>query len=518
MPGKAASDVDEVSTRVSSCSITRSTILFLTALLFTTGCETDGPALPEYWPTDSWRTADPETLGVDDQRLADMFTQIADSEHLVEAVVVVKDGYIVAEGYREPFARDDMHEIHSCTKSLTGAAVGLAISDGAVSGVDASLSELFPDHVGVSADIRLEDLLTMRTGLRSRDSYLYRFQGLRAMQQSGDWLEFALGLPAESDPGTRFDYSNVSSFLLGAAVEQSTGRSMEGLIASRVFAPLGITTYAWPRSPRGITLGYSALRLRARDLAKFGLLYLHDGRWEDRQIIPERWVEASWTRHVRAGTLAPFYGYQWWLDDQGTAMALGYRGQYLIVAPDQNLVVVFLGTLQDRGFQYPEVLYRRFVLPAVRERSSESDGIGLTLAIARFESGIGASQPDAVGDSPAPMAAAWQGTYDLEQNVLGMTAISLEPDDSELILTEHYGSRSVVYRLPHDSSYAESIEQGIRIAARGGWNDRDELAVVFLGVGSAFYNRLAITFGDGALSIRLTGSFDRAYSIPGTRR
>ena len=122
----------------------------------------------------------------------------------------------------------------------------------------------------------------------------------------------------------------------------------------RLFGPLGITDFVWPESPQGINIGRGELRMRPHDLAKIGYLYLRGGRWDNRQVVPSAWVEASTRSHI-GGTLQKGYGYQWWVRDDAVFMALGYAGQYLVVVPAYNLVVVFTSDLPEDDFYLPRV-------------------------------------------------------------------------------------------------------------------------------------------------------------------
>ena len=132
-----------------------------------------------------------------------------------------------------------------------------------------------------------------------------------------------------------------------------------------LFEPLGIKKYSWPSNYQGITLGYGRLRLRPRDMAKFGFLYLNKGVWEDKQIISSRWVEESTRRQVAAG-LFPGYGYQWWTADTGSYIAVGYGGQYIYVVPDKNLIAVFTSNLKIEDMTIPIGMLYSNIIPAIK--------------------------------------------------------------------------------------------------------------------------------------------------------
>lgn len=204
----------------------------------------------------------------------------------------------------------------------------------------------------------------MSSGFRCRDSYLYNWDGLYQMWDSQDWVQFMLDLPMEAAPGDRFEYCNGGSFLLSAILTERTGMTGLEFAEEHLFGPLGITDVAWPMNPQGITIGWGDLRMLPHDMAKIGYLMLRNGQWEGEQIIPARWVAESTRKHLPA-TLQDGYGYQWWVDDSGFYMALGYGGQFIFVVPEENLVVVFTSELPENDFYVPQMLLEGYILPAV---------------------------------------------------------------------------------------------------------------------------------------------------------
>lgn len=317
----------------------------------------------------------PEEQGMDSTRLAAMLDVIKERDYDIDSVSIVRHGYMVLDATVYPFQPDTKHIIHSCTKSIVSALVGIAIGEGVIQGVDQPVLDIFSERVVANVDankeaMTLEHVLMMANGLECRDSYLYRWRGLNQMRASGDWVQFVLDLPMSEAPGTRFEYCNGGSFLLSAIVQETTGQSAQAFAQEHLFGPLGIADVDWPANPRGISIGWGELRMRPHDMAKFGYLYLNRGQWEGRQVVPAAWAEASTRRHIAAGTLSDGYGYQWWVDDAGYTMALGYAGQYIVVVPDQDLVVVFASHLADQDFFVPETLLKVYILPAAESATS----------------------------------------------------------------------------------------------------------------------------------------------------
>ena len=323
-----------------------------------------------HWPTSGWRTSTPEEQGVDSAMLALLLAEIQQQDYPIHSVQVVRNGFLIVDAYIRPFGPERKHVIRSCTKSIVSALIGIALEKGFLAGVDQPVLALFPDR-GVAhledtkKAMTLEHVLTMATGLECQDSYLYRWAGLQEMQASDDWVQFVLDLPMAEEPGTRFEYCNGASFLLSAAIQQTTGKSAAALAQEHLFGPLGIKDVEWPASPEGISIGWGQMQMRPHDMAKIGYLYLNGGRWEDQQVLPASWVAASTTKHIPA-TLQDGYGYQWWVADSGYYMALGYGGQFIFVVPDKNLVAVVVSELAESDFYVPQQLLEGYVLPAAR--------------------------------------------------------------------------------------------------------------------------------------------------------
>ena len=346
--------------------------LLSSVLLLVLACASSGPQGPDgdQWPTEGWPVSAPEAQGMDSDDLADMLAVIDEDNLAIDAVLVVRHGHLVAEAYTQPHQVEDRHKLFSCTKSVVSALVGIAIEQGYIEGVDQPLLSLFPGRAAANLDARkrsmtLGHVLMMATGLDCQDSYLYRWKGLREMGRSDDWVQYMLDLPMVDEPGSRFEYCNGASYLLSAIVQEATGLSARAYAEQHLFEPLGIDDLRWPSSPEGVTIGWSDLYLRPRDMAKIGYLYLRGGQWDGAQIVPSAWVEASSRKHLPA-TLQDGYGYQWWVRDDGIYMALGYGGQFIYVVPDEDMVVVFASALPEREFYAPQRLLDKYILPAAR--------------------------------------------------------------------------------------------------------------------------------------------------------
>lgn len=285
----------------------------------------------------------------------------------LRGVLILQDGEVVAERFRGGLDADEPVNVKSASKSLLSALVGIAIERGELDGVDQTLGELLPGRVsGEKAGITLEDLLTMSSGLETVSGANYG-----AWVSSDNWVDAALDQPLVDDPGSTFTYSTGDSHLVSAILTEATGMSTRAYAEKHLLEPLGISVSWWERDPQGIYMGGNQFSMSARDLARLGELYLHQGKWEGKQIVPAAWVERSTRVHAegwpdRYGQ----YGYFWWVrPEQQAYVAVGYGGQFLYVAPEDDLIVVLLSTLESKG-----AAWDRQVISWIEDRVRSASG------------------------------------------------------------------------------------------------------------------------------------------------
>lgn len=315
------------------------------------------------WPTGAWPTGEPSpAIAAAVDRLTSRCLAEPETYGLHLALVVVQGGRLVAETYGPTAAPDTALVSWSMAKSVVHAAVGLCVGDGLLRLDDPAP---VPEWAGdARSAITLDHLLAMCDGLDFVEDYVDagRSDVIEMLFGAGkaDVAAFAVARPAAHAPGTVWNYSsgttNVVARIVGDVVARRAGvtapgeraEAVRGWLRARLFGPLGMTS-ADPRvDEAGTFVGSSFLYATARDFARFGLLYLRDGVWDGRRILPEGWSE-----HARTPAPAPVsaeegaYGRHWWLHDPyglpGAFGAHGYEGQYTIVVPDRDLVVVRLG-------------------------------------------------------------------------------------------------------------------------------------------------------------------------------
>ena len=343
--------------------------------LVTLFCSIPVASFSANWPTNGWQMTSPEAQGMKSSVLADMMEFVQKHEYNIDSIAVIRNGYLVLDAYFFPFSRNQKHSIHSCTKSIMSALIGIAIDKGYIKDVKQPILEFFPEKTVFNLDaskkpITLENLLTMSSGLKCRDTGWYEWEGMRAMTKSDDWVQYVLNLPMEKPPGEVFVYCNGASYLLSAIIQNTTNMRTIDFAKENLFNPLGISDILWDTSPQGIDIGWGRMWLRPIDMARFGWLYLSKGKWDDKQIVFSEWVETSTKGYVEA-KLFDQYGYQWWVASEGYYIAFGANGQYIFIVPDKNIVAVFTGYLTGRGyFKVPNRLLKTYIIPAASSQTS----------------------------------------------------------------------------------------------------------------------------------------------------
>lgn len=336
-------------------------------------------------PTAAWPRSEPETQGLDAARLARLTETLRQSRTYpdLHSLLIVRNGYLVVEEYFDGWSAERLHALQSVTKSFTSALVGIAIEQGVFRGVDERVLDFYADVDGIEhlddrkRVLTIEDLLTMRSGTD------YHERGGNSPHDQLNrlprgWDRFYLDRPMARAPGTVFQYDSGGVILLSSLLERRTGLHADAFAARYLFEPLGITEWRWFRNQEGHPHTGGGLSLRPRDMAKLGLLYLREGRWGDRQVVPASWVRTSTTRHVDlSGRREVAYGYLWWIhrpDPDGRGRqdiyaAEGFRGQYIFVVPEHDMVVVVTaGTSRYSDEVRPIDLLYEEILPSVERQ------------------------------------------------------------------------------------------------------------------------------------------------------
>ncbi len=328
---------------------------------------------------DGWEVAHLNDVGMDVARITAMMelVQTGFFEGIDSVVITRNNRLVLYEQIRQRVGDFDdwinnrdhrRHVLHSTSKSFTSALIGIAIDQGSIASTQVLFYDMF--NYGAydnwdprKAEMTLEDALTMRLGLEW-DEWSLPYsdpnnQLVYLETHKDDWAKALLDLPMTHDPGSFYAYNTAATIAIGQALQNVTGIPMADFADQYLFFPMDITTAEWGRTPTGLPNGGSGLFLLARDMAKFGQLFIDDGMWQGQQLISPAWVADSVVRRVDISAWATFseaYGFQWWLDDfrhQGQVVAAyvtsGYGGQYIFALPDLELVVAFTGQNYGNG-------------------------------------------------------------------------------------------------------------------------------------------------------------------------
>ena len=299
------------------------------------------PALPR---------STPEEQGISSSALL-RFVQAAELKvDAMHSFMLVRHGHVVAEGWWAPYAADEPHELYSLSKSFTSTAVGLAVSDGKLS-LDDPVLKFFPDEAPANPgknlqSMRVRDLLRMCSGQRDEDLRLFPFRS------QADLVRIFLEMPVPDKPGSHFVYNTPATYMLSAIVQKVTGQTVLDYLRPRLFDPLGIPNPTWEASAQGIPFGGFGLSLRTEEIARFGQLYLQKGRWLGRQLVPSGWVDAATSLQASNGSDPASdwdqgYGYQFWRCRHGFYRGDGAFGQFCVVMPEFDAVMVITSATKD---------------------------------------------------------------------------------------------------------------------------------------------------------------------------
>ncbi|HET6246510.1 MAG TPA: serine hydrolase [Tepidisphaeraceae bacterium] len=291
----------------------------------------------------------PEAQGVSSQAIRE-YVETADQKiNTMHSFMLLRHGKVIAEGWWKPEAADKPHVLWSLSKSFTSTAVGLAIDEGKLS-LDDHVLKFFPSDAPPDPSDNLKamtvrDLLTMTGGHDTEPK----------LKLDAPLVKEFLAHPVLHKPGTHFQYNTLGTYTLSAIITKVTGQTTLDYLKPRLFEPLGIDNPEWGSSAEGYSFGGYGLKLRTEGIAKFGQLYLQKGKWNGKQIVPEKWVEQA-TRKQVDNDKAPSghnpdwregYGFQFWRCRHNAFRGDGANGQFCIVMPDEDAVVAITANTGD---------------------------------------------------------------------------------------------------------------------------------------------------------------------------
>ena len=294
----------------------------------------------------------PEAEGVSSEGIL-QFLDAADSVYddgiELHSLMILRHGKVIAEGWWAPYRADLKHTMYSVSKSFTSTAIGFAVAEGKLKLTDKVASffpESLPDTVSpYLAELDVKDLLTMSVGQAQEP----------AVTVTDDWVKTFLAAPIENEPGTVFLNNSAGSFMLSAILQKVTGERLIDYLKPRLFEPLGIKDADSEVNPQGINTGGWGVRVKTEDMAKLGQLYLQKGMWNGKQLLPQEWVTDAISKKIETkpenisdtDDWSQGYGYKFWQTTHQAVRADGAFGQYIIMLPEKDAVVVLTAQVND---------------------------------------------------------------------------------------------------------------------------------------------------------------------------
>jgi len=330
-----------------------------------------------------WERSTPESVGLDRYVLATMTNLIyAGGFGQIHSLIILKENKLVYEDYFNGYSQTDIHPLYSVTKSVTSSLLGLAVDRAYINDLGVSAAAFFPEYQPaiesdpLKSQITLENLLTMSAGFDwDEDTYPYEdpLNDVYRLSRSSDWMRFIWQLPMENTPGNVFRYNSGCTMLISEILDKSIGRPVDDFAQIFLFKPLDITFWDWESGPNSVINTGWGLQMRPVDMIKLGHLYLNQGIWQSKQIIPSDWITRSTKVHMIVNGSFN-YAYQWWRVSDESSMgsgltvndlffAWGYGGQFIFVIPHLNMVVVSTAGNFTNSMQGYYIL-RDYILPA----------------------------------------------------------------------------------------------------------------------------------------------------------
>lgn len=328
----------------------------------------------------------PEAEGVSSEAIQKYIMKIDPKKHELHSYMLIRHGKVISEAWWKPYAADKVHSMYSVSKSWTSTAIGFAVAEKRLSVQDKVIS-FFPEYADLKdkpflQDLRVQDLLTMSVGHEKEP-----LRSVIVMQP--DWIRGFLNHPIVAKPGTKFLYNTLATYMLSAIIQKVTGETTLAYLKPRLLDPLHITGIDWESDQKGINVGGWGIRVKTEDMAKLGLLYLNKGKFEGKQVLPAAWVEEATSKHIdqepdatpekrATGQYADWiqgYGYQFWRSRHNSFRGDGAYGQYILMMPEQDAVLIITSESQDLPDDLNQVWTN--LLPAFQAKALPSNPKGL---------------------------------------------------------------------------------------------------------------------------------------------
>ncbi|WP_321308571.1 serine hydrolase [Marinifilum fragile] len=323
-----------------------------------------------------------EKHAFDSLRFADVNADICQGKYgNVHSVLLLHKNELLVEQYYNGWDEDEMHFLASTTKSFSAILMGIAIQQGKIKNESEKMLDFFPDYSVLSSDtlkkrICIKNLLTNTSGFEW-DEHAYAVDDPQnmgvQMDKKEDWLKESLELPMDTMPGTQYVYSGPNNIIVGEIIRRATGQNVAEFANENLFEPLGIKEYDWFFKNDVCDIS-GGLKLKVRDIAKYGLLHLNQGRWQGKQVVSSEWMEKIFEPYIEIKH--PLYScFQWRMVETeygfNSWFIPGNGGQIINVVPELDLVIVI--NADNRGIRKGECIPLEYLLKALTELHPECE-------------------------------------------------------------------------------------------------------------------------------------------------
>jgi CubicO group peptidase (beta-lactamase class C family) len=465
----------------------------------------------------------PESLGISSQAILD-FVEAAEKQRKDElhSFVLLRHGQIAAQGWWNPYNPDSPHMLFSLSKSFTSTAIGIAQAEGLLN-INDKVTSFFPDETPKEPSknlqaMRIRDLLTMNTG--HNDDATDRMR-----QDTTSWVKGFLSLTVEHKPGTHFVYNSAATYMLSAIIQKTTGKTLLDYLTPRLFEPLGIQHPTWDSSPSGINIGGWGLKVRTKDIANLGQLYLQKGMWQGKQLIPAAWVEEATTKQTSNGSSPDSdweqgYGYQFWRCRHDLYRGDGAFGQYCIVFPKQDAVLAITSGTTDMGAIMN--LVWDHLLPALSDKPVEEN----KKAFIALQDKLSSLSLSAIKEEPvSPLVKTISNQpYTMQPNQEGITAMSFDLKAKTPSIM--FAVKDKSFSIPvgngtlKNGTYLLPTGESTPVASSGAWISPDTLQVRTYLYETPFYFTYKIAFNKNDVTVGRTSNVNigPAIEMKGTKK
>jgi CubicO group peptidase (beta-lactamase class C family) len=467
-----------------------------------------------------WEAAAPEELGLDSEQLVTAVARVRERNLDLHGMILLRNDRVILECYVQPYDKDALHNVKSVSKSIISAVVGNALREGVLESLDATVYDYFPQYFTEEMDprkkeITLRHLLTMTSGLDLDENGPI----MSGIFGTDDWIKATLERSMVADPGEQYLYSTPLTHIMSAVLTEASGRSLLELSTEYLFEPLGITEVQWRQGPQGYYVGGAELFLTPRDLAKFATMFLHRGRWNGEQIVPEEWVEESTAAQVEIPGWGIDYGYWWYRREAESFFGMGWNGQVISIQSDENVVAVITAAAPGTG----DVIFADYDEETVQDEP-RAPNPQAAAELDRLCAELANPEPEPVPELPQVATTISGRRYSIDENPRNIESIEFEfPGGDVAVMRMERTSEEYelevgldgIYRLTETGELGR-MPHGNRFALRGRWISESDFQLDYHEMGDPTRGELLFSFTENTVNLDvIVHPIDRRMTLTG---